>query len=378
MSLRRQIFFAAVILLLGGGALVWPWPLPALFDRSASTASVPPPAAQTRPVHRVVAEAPVEVVRVERHVALGHLRGGAVAPVTARSGGRVLQVAVAPGAIVAAGDPVVLLRDDDERRALAQAELDLVEAEAALARAEALAARGVATEVQVTAARTALARARLGREAAALAVERRILRAPIAGRVDLITARPGDQIPEGAQVTTIRAEAAPIVAFGLSERAALAVAPGDTVTVRAVMLDAAPVAAVVTALDGRTDPETGMMGAEAQLAADATHLRPGMRVAVAIERRHESLPSVDPLAVQWSRAGAEVWVLRDGRVLRLPVRIVARQDDRLLVQADVAPGDLVAVEGTGRLRDGAPVEVVAPALAPAGDPVQVVLRRAQP
>ncbi|MFN6977387.1 MAG: efflux RND transporter periplasmic adaptor subunit [Gemmobacter sp.] len=378
MSRRLQTIFALGILLAGGALFFSPVPLPDLFGGTQPGSTTPPSAAAARPAHPVVAEAPISVARIERYVALGRLRGGEVSPVIARSGGRVMQIAVAPGAMVAAGAPVVLLRDEDERRALEQAELDFAEAETALARAQTLAARGVGTEVQVIAARSALDRARLAREAALQALDRRILRAPIAGRVDLISVRPGDLLADDTQVTAIRAAAPPVVVFEVSERAALALAPGDTVHLHAVMLDAPPVAALVTALDGGIDPETGMMDAEAQLAADAPHLRPGMRVAVAIERRHEALPSVDPLAVQWSRAGAEVWVLRDGHALRLPVQILARQDDRLLVQADFAPGDLVAVEGIGRLRDGAPVEAVPPPVVAERAPVQVVQRQAQP
>lgn len=378
MSLRLQILLALSILLAGAFLLHAPVSLPVPFAgqgaRSATVSSAP----AERPAHRVVAEAPVPVARIERHVALGHLKGGEVVPLTAQRGGRVVQIAVAPGTTIAAGTPVVRLDDEDERRALDLAELDLSDAEAALARAEALAARGVGTEVQVIAARSALDRARLMRDAAARALDRRILRAPIAGRVDLIAARPGDLLPDGARVTAIRSDAAPIVAFALSERAAAALALGDTVAVQAVMLDAPPVAAVVTALDGRFDPDTGMMAAEARLAAEAPHLRPGMRVRVGIERRHETLPSIDPLAVQWSRAGSEVWVLRDGRAHRLPVRIVARQDGRLLVRADFAPGDLMAVEGIGRLREGAPVEVVAPPDIPLAEAMPAILRQVQP
>jgi hypothetical protein len=60
------------------------------------------------------------------------------------------------------------------------------------------------------------------------------------------------------------------------------------------------------------------------------------------------------LSVQWSREGAYVWVVRDGKATRLPVRIAQREAERVLVEAAFEPGDLVVIEG---VRPGAEVEV---------------------
>jgi hypothetical protein len=47
-------------------------------------------------------------------------------------------------------------------------------------------------------------------------------------------------------------------------------------------------------------------------------------------------------------------VLRDGQALDLNVRIRARQDRAVLIEADFVPGDLVVLEGAPRLRPGLP------------------------
>ena len=51
--------------------------------------------------------------------------------------------------------------------------------------------------------------------------------------------------------------------------------------------------------------------------------------------------------MQWSREGAFVWVVRDGKAARLPLRILQRADTEVLVDAAFLPGDLVIVEGDG-------------------------------
>ncbi|MFN3643068.1 MAG: efflux RND transporter periplasmic adaptor subunit [Gemmobacter sp.] len=335
---------------------------------------VPRAAARAPATVQVVAEPVAAQPRVERHVALGRLHSADLAPIVARIGGRVLEVQVAPGSRVAAGDPILHLNDADERAALARAEAEEAEARDILTRTEALAATGTASRAQLAAARAAAARAALDREAAGAALAARTLRAPIAGRIGLIAVRPGAVIAAGTVIAEIRDETGLTVSFDLSERAAAAVAPGDRVAVRAVMVDTPPHPARVTALEGRIDPATGMMAAEARIEGDGAGLSPGQRVTVELRREHAPLPAVDPLAVGWGRSGPFVWVLREGRAQPIPVAIVARQGDRLLVQGDLAPGDLVAVEGTQRLRPGAPVVTLDAPPAPEPAPVQLVRR----
>ena len=48
--------------------------------------------------------------------------------------------------------------------------------------------------------------------------------------------------------------------------------------------------------------------------------------------------AVDPLAIQWNADGAYVWVGVDGRAKQVPVRIVQRNNDAVLVDADLAAG----------------------------------------
>lgn len=357
--------FALSALIAAAGALVLLAPAAAPGGPGTPAGAAAAPRAPAPAPLAVVAEPPARAVRVERHVALGHLEPGLAAEVTARAGGRVAAVLARPGAQLAAGDPVLALEDRDERLALARADLALAEAEAALARLAALAATGAAPPAQTEAARAARDRAALDREAAAQALAERILRAPVAGRPGLIRAQPGEVLAPGAAVAAIAADDSLRVRFTLSERAAAAVAPGDRVAVRAVMLDGPARPAEVVAIDGRIDPETGLMPAEAVLAGPAPGLRPGLRVAVEFERAHETLPAVDPLAVGWGAGGPFVWTIRDGRAARLAVEIAARQGDRLLLRAAFAPGDLVVVEGMQALREGAPVQPAPPPAVPA-------------
>lgn len=82
-----------------------------------------------------------------------------------------------------------------------------------------------------------------------------------------------------------------------------------------------------------------------------------MAFRIALEFTGAEFPAVDPLAIQWGAEGAFVWAVREGRALRLPIRILQRNADAVLVEADFAPGDLVVTEGVQSLRPGAEVQL---------------------
>ena len=71
----------------------------------------------------------------------------------------------------------------------------------------------------------------------------------------------------------------------------------------------------------------------------------------------ESHPAVDPLSIQWGADGAFVWAVRDGKALRLPIRILQRNSDAVLVEGDFQSGDLVVTEGVQALRPGSEVQL---------------------
>ncbi len=83
-------------------------------------------------------------------------------------------------------------------------------------------------------------------------------------------------------------------------------------------------------------------------------LRAGMAFSIAMRFPGDTLAAVDPLAVQWSADGAYVWVSDDGKARQVPVRIVQRNNDAVLVDADLAPGTMVVTQGVQLLRPGLP------------------------
>ena len=71
----------------------------------------------------------------------------------------------------------------------------------------------------------------------------------------------------------------------------------------------------------------------------------------------ETYPAVDPLTVQWGTDGAFVWAVEDGVARRVPVRVVQRNTDSILIAAEVEPGMQIVSEGIHLVREGGDVRI---------------------
>jgi RND family efflux transporter MFP subunit len=114
----------------------------------------------------------------------------------------------------------------------------------------------------------------------------------------------------------------------------------------------------VSAVDNRIDPTSRTLQVEAQIANDDGKLRPGMSFSVSMTFPGETFPSVDPLSVQWSSKGAYLWRYVDKKVEKVPVQIIQRNSDGILVKADLKEGDQVVTQGVQQLTAGATVRLL--------------------
>lgn len=271
--------------------------------------------------------------------------------------GRLVAIDAAAGAEVAAGAVIARLDSDLEEIALERAELVAADAEATWERIGRLRQNGAATDVQEREARLALERAKLERRDAAVALERRTILAPIAGVVGLLPVQAGAQVDPSTEIATIEDRSSLLVEFRVPERVVGQLAVGDAVAAAPLARQDMALEGRVTALDNRIDPASRTLMVQAALPNDDDRLRSGMAFSIEIRLPGQPFPEVAALAIQWAGDGAYVFAARDGRAVRVPVRIVQRSGDRALVAGALAPGDLVVVEGMSRLEDGGPLSL---------------------
>ncbi|MFB9344881.1 efflux RND transporter periplasmic adaptor subunit [Aminobacter aganoensis] len=267
--------------------------------------------------------------------------------------GRLTEIAVAAGEKVEAGAVVARLDADSEEIALERARIAQGDAEASLERIKALRATNTATTVQLKEAELAVENARLAVRDAALALDRRTISAPIAGIVGILPVEAGNYVTSQTTIATIDDRSRIIVDFWVPERFTGLIAVGAPLTANSVARPGQIFNGVVSAIDNRLEEQSRTLRIQARLDNDGDQLRAGMSFQVVMQFPGDTFPSVDPLAIQWGGDGAFVWALANGKAKRVPVRIIQRNTDSVLVEAALVPGDQVVTEGIHTVREGA-------------------------
>ncbi len=309
-----------------------------------------------------VVAAPVQT-QVLRDVitAIGSARGVQSVALAPEVSGRLLALRAVPGDMVQAGDLIAELDAEAATLAVQRAELVLADAQATLDRIGRLAGTGAATTLQRQDAELALRTAELALQSARRDLADHRLTAPIAGSVGLIEVQVGDLLTPSTEVTRIEDRSALIIDFRVPERVAALIRVGDPVGAQAVSSPNHTIAGRITAIDNRVEEASRTLRVQARIENAGDALRAGMAFRVTLEFTGAEYPAVDPLAIQWGSEGAFIWVVRDGKARQLPIRILQRNADAVLVETALAPGDLVVTEGVQALRPGAEASVTAPA-----------------
>ncbi|MEQ8968352.1 MAG: efflux RND transporter periplasmic adaptor subunit [Azospirillaceae bacterium] len=278
--------------------------------------------------------------------------------VTPAAAGRVVEVTFEAGDRVAAGAVLVRLDDEDEAAAVELAEVEVEQARQVLRRYEQARPTGAVSALEVDSARTDLRLAELALRRAEIALADRVVRAPFAGVTGIAEIDVGARVDDATEITSLDDRSAILVDFEVPEAHAGLVAPGDTVDLTAWSLGSARLEGTVTAIGSRLDPETRQLGMRARVENSDDRLRPGMSFAIALSVTGERYPAVPEVAVAWDRDGAHVWRVRQSAADRVTVDIVRRDGAMILVEGDLAEGELVVAEGVQRMRQGVALAIV--------------------
>ncbi|ASJ71541.1 efflux RND transporter periplasmic adaptor subunit [Granulosicoccus antarcticus] len=319
--------------------------------RGGATGRGAPPAAL------VVARPVVNATINDRLQAIGNGKALASVSVVPLSGGLLTDILVRSGQRVAKNDVLALLDDDVQLIARDRAARTAENAAVDEARLAKLYRTRTTTEAELIRTRADLADAELALREAELTLARRSIKAPIAGIVGLTTVDSGNYVTTQSEIVTIDDRSTIIVEFWVPERFASQIAVGQEVRATAQANPSRNHAGLITAIGSRVESDSRTLPIEAQLDNQNDSLRPGMSFNLTLNFAGQNYPAVDPLAVQWDSTGSFVWRLVDNKVERMPVQIIQRNPESVLVASELVAGDQVITEGLLSLRAGAEVRV---------------------
>lgn len=254
------------------------------------------------------------------------------------------------------GQVLLRLDDDDQRLAVKLAEVTVKEAARQVARFRKLAPSGTVAQARLETAIAELDSAKLRLEQAKVTLKDRTVYAPFSGVIGLTDIDPGDRVTPETLIATLDDRSTLFVEFTVSEDAAARIRPGDLVALNAWTVPDREFTGIISAMGSRIDPVTRTLKVRAQIANPEDVLRPGTSFAVNIEISGPRYPTVREVAVLWSRDGAYLWRVEGGHANKVYVKVVRREEGRVLVEGALKDGDSIVIEGTQGLRPGGKVK----------------------
>jgi membrane fusion protein, multidrug efflux system len=300
--------------------------------------------------------APVRAERVSQKLeAIGNARANESVDVSSKTSNIVTAVRFRDGERVQRGQLLVQLDDAATRADVAAAQAALAESESQFNRSRELLATQALSKSSYEQLEATVKANRARLQAAQSRLEDTVIRAPFSGRVGLRRVSLGTLISPGAVITTLDDTSVIKLDFSVPENFVASLREGLSVRATAPAFPGRTFNGKVASIDSRVDMNTRSVLVRALLANEDGALKPGMflNVALANDERESLVIPEEALTPEAERQ--YVFVVADGKAQRREVRIGVRRPGSVEVLAGLEAGERVIVEGTQKVRDGAPV-----------------------
>jgi len=320
------------------------------------------------PAPPVVTTAKAELLEWRNQInTVGSLRAWHGADLSTEAAGLARAVRIQSGQTVAAGQVLVELSADAERAQLQalQAAADL--ARTVLARDKEQLAASAVSQATIDADEADLKNKSAQVEQQRALLEKKIIRAPFAGRTGIITVMPGQYLNTGDKIVTLQSVDTVYADFNVPQRELSRVVLGAEVT---LSVDAWPqrgFTGKVTAISSAVDSGTRNVLVEATVKNPKHELLPGMFAKVALlVGTKEKLLTIPQAAVAFNPYGATVFVAQEGKDDKGAQTLTARQvfittgatrGDQVSVLKGLQEGDVIVTSGQLKLKNGSPLQV---------------------
>jgi RND family efflux transporter MFP subunit len=304
----------------------------------------------------VTAQTVGEGVANDRLTALGNGAALHSVSITPRVAGKLSTISVKAGDHVAAGQVIARLNDDQQKIALDQAKFAYDTVREKLTRYETLKTT-IYSKLELAEVRAAAEAARLALETAKLDMSNCDIVSPVSGIAGIVTAEVGDNLTTSTEIVRVDDRSGILVDFWVPEQYARAISIGTPVSATSIARPGETFEGAVEAIDNRVDEASRTLHVRASIPNARDELRAGMSFTVAMKFDGDHYPAVAPLSIQWDSNGSYVWRIKDGKVSRTAVKIIQRNPENVLVEADLKPGDQIVSEGVQRVRQGIAVTV---------------------
>ena len=272
--------------------------------------------------------------------------------------GTISELGFSSGDIVEKGQLLVQFDVRQEQASLAGAQADAELARQTLERRESLRASAAFSAQEMDRARAQFDAASARSRGIEVSIDKKRIVAPFRARVGIINLQPGAYLDAGTVIGRLQGiDPDAYIDFSLSQESAAAIKVGSTVKLSSSAISGETATATVMAEDDSADGASRTVRFRAVAKGQGGALRPGAFVDVTVVTSAPRSAVLVPLtAVRRSPSGQHVFALveQEGK-LRAKQRVVQTgpvQNDEIVVEKGLQPGDLIATAGSFKLREG--------------------------
>jgi len=367
---KRMLIMLAVVGLVFGGILVFQLLVkPAMMRKFIPVGVIPPQTVSTAKAGFSEWQGEFQAVGTLRAV-----RGADIAPEVA---GVITAIHFQSGQEIEAGAPLVQLNDESDL-----ARLQALAAAADLAQVnyqrdqKQLEIQAVSQAVvDADAANLKSAKAQLAEQQAL--VNKKLVRAPFAGRVGIRAVDLGQYVTAGTKLVTLQALDPVYVDFYAPQKSLGKIALKQKMVLQTDAFAGEQFSGEISSIDPKVDPATRNIQVRATVRNPKRMLLPGMFATVAITsgepQRHITLPQT---SVSYNPYGDTVFVVEEQKDQDGKGSLLAQQKfvttggtrgDQVAILSGIKEGDTVVTAGQIKLRSGVPV-IINNSIQPANDP----------
>jgi membrane fusion protein (multidrug efflux system) len=286
--------------------------------------------------------------------AIGTANSNEAVTITSRTSNIVTAIHFSDGQTVKAGQVLVELDREQANADLAVATAAFEESRSNFNRSRELVSTQVLSKAQYEQIEATL-KANEARVAAAQArLSDTYIRAPFTGGVGMRRISLGALISPGTVITTLDDTRSIKVDFAVPESHVGRLRVGQNVLARTNAYPNRKFSGRVESIDSRVDPVTRAVTVRAVVANNDAALKPGMFLTVELSQDRRPVLAVPEEAVVPEQARQFVYVVEGGVARKREVTLGRREPGFVEVTSGINAGDHVVVEGTIKLRDGAP------------------------
>ncbi|HEY4104456.1 MAG TPA: efflux RND transporter periplasmic adaptor subunit, partial [Polyangiaceae bacterium] len=289
--------------------------------------------------------------------------------------GIVTKINFESGDVVKQGQILVELDTSVERAQLASAIVHHDLAVVNVNRSHALIKESVISQSQVDSDEATVKSAATDAASLQATINRKIVRAPFAGRLGIREVNIGQYLNPGTQLTVLQAIGAVFVDFSLPQQELATMTVGLPVKVKIEDANLPRIDGAIAAVDPTIDSNTRMIKLRASVPNPDEKLRPGMFADVAVELPGQgAVVTVPVTAIVHASFGDSVFVVEDkkpdspgakttpdGKIIKNArqqfVRVGESRGDFVAIVDGVKSGDEVVTAGAFKLRNNSPILV---------------------